>query len=153
MIVASLLSITRIIYIINLTRSVLLDNNLIINNKFIKQSIKFIFQLRYLVFILGGVGAQVLAISLVMLIFKISVDDILSFLDSSLVCIFIYSNLFMILVNIVPYYTNMCEIKYPKDALQITRNPFLNEGDIQTILATSKIMEEYKLYEEKISSN
>ncbi len=81
MIVASLLSITRTIYIINLSRSVLLDNNLIINNK-------FIFQLRYLVFIFGGVGTQVLAISLVMLIFKISIDDILSFLDSSLVYIF-----------------------------------------------------------------
>ncbi len=106
-------------------------------------------KLRYLVFILGGVGAQVLAISLVMLIFTISIDDVINFADSSLLYIFIYSNLFMILVNIVPYYTNIGGIKYPSDGLQIIRTPFFNEGDIQTILATSKIIEGHELYEEK----
>lgn len=106
-------------------------------------------KLRYLVFIIGGVGAQFLAVFLGMLIVKLSTNNVINFANISLVYIFIYSNLFMILGNIVPCNMNMGGIKHPSDGLQIIRTPFLNEGEIQTILATSKIVEGTELFEDK----
>jgi tetratricopeptide (TPR) repeat protein len=109
------------------------------------QNIKF----RFAIFLLGGFIAQGVSILFCLRFSDAALTDILLFRDFSLVHLFIHANLFLIVVNIIPYNINFMGIKLPNDGLQFLKLPFLKEKDIQNILSAGKIMEGYEYYEAK----
>ncbi len=109
-----------------------------------------VLKLRFLIFVLGGVVAQGFAIALTMLIFNIQIHEVWPLSPPlSLAKIFIYSNLFLILLNLFPRKFTMFGIRIPSDGLRIVKLPFLKPHEIQEILSVGKIMEAYDLYEAK----
>jgi tetratricopeptide (TPR) repeat protein len=111
-----------------------------------QQALKF----RFLFFVLGGIGIQGLAIVLTILLFDIRLynpGSIPTF--STIASMFMYSNLFLILLNLFPRKFNLGGIKIPNDGLRLVKLPFLKPHDIQEILAAGKILEAHELYETK----
>jgi tetratricopeptide (TPR) repeat protein len=104
---------------------------------------------RFGIFLLGGFMAQGVFILICLFYSGAAINEILLFRDVTLNHLFIHANLFLIVVNIIPYNINFMGLKLPNDGLQFLKLPFLNEKDIQNILSAGKIMEGYEYYEAK----
>ncbi|WP_299491577.1 site-2 protease family protein [Acaryochloris sp. IP29b_bin.137] len=104
---------------------------------------------KYMVFILGGVLAQAIVVGLVLLYLKVTGNAIYTLNRMTLAHVFLYSNILLIIGNLIPYNANLGGMSYPSDGMQLLRTPFAQEKDIQDILATGKILEGYELYEAK----
>ena len=105
---------------------------------------------RFLLFVLGGVIAQMVAIGITMVFADISIQAIWSIRSPlSLAKVFIYSNLFLIVANLLPRHFMLFGIKIPNDGLRIAKLPFLSGYEIQEILSAGKIMEAYEAFERK----
>lgn len=108
---------------------------------------KSFLKLRYLIFVMGGVIAQSLAVLIALAYFNISFNEIIYPDRFSVVHIFIHSNLVLIAINLIPHYGNLGGMKYPTDGLQILKTPFLKAQGIQEILSAGKIHEGHELYQ------
>jgi tetratricopeptide (TPR) repeat protein len=110
-------------------------------NKFLKPKFAFL--------ILGGVLAQFIAVTICWNLFNVSIYNIINLDYITLPGVFIFSNIFLIVVNLIPIKTNFLGIKLPTDGLQLLKLPFWTISDIQNILSAGKIMDAYELYEAK----
>jgi len=104
---------------------------------------------RFALLILGGVFAQILAILLFTGVQEVSVRGLFSVDQISYSSLFIYSNLVLIAVNLIPLKFNYMGVKLPTDGMQLLKLPFWKERDIQNILSAGKIMDAYEQYEAK----
>ena len=101
----------------------------------------------YMVFVLGGVTAQALAVGVILVCLKVTGNEISMVQEVTLAHLFIFSNILLIITNLLPYSANLGGMSYPNDGMQLLRIPFAKEKDIQDILATGKILEGYELYQ------
>ena len=104
---------------------------------------------RFFVFILGGVLAQILAISVIMIFFNVGLRDMRNSGEASLIHDIFFCNAFLILLNLIPYRANVLGLRVPNDGLRLWKLPFMKQNEIQEILSTGKIMEAFELYEAK----
>ncbi|MFN6470021.1 MAG: site-2 protease family protein [Nostoc sp. SerVER01] len=110
-------------------------------------------RLRYFFFTLGGVGLQVMAMALVIVIIS-AIKSIypLAFNNASLfltiVNIFLFSNFILIFFNLLPFKVNMMGVSIPNDGLQLLTIFFINQQKIQEILLSGKIIEGMEYLEE-----
>lgn len=104
---------------------------------------------RFALLILGGIFAQMAVILLCMLILDISVQDVFVISPVSYSNLFIYSNLLLITINLIPLKFTYMGIKLPTDGMQLLKLPFWKDRDIQNILSAGKIMDAYEQYETK----
>ncbi|BAT55499.1 hypothetical protein NOS3756_44860 [Nostoc sp. NIES-3756] len=111
-------------------------------------------RLRYFFFILGGVGLQAIAMGLVMAITSV-IESIYpqvlsnSFLLSSIVDSFLFSNFILIVINLLPFKANMMGVPMPTDGLRLLTIFFMNQQKIQEILLSGKVLEGLEYIEEK----
>jgi len=104
---------------------------------------------RFALLIMGGIFAQIAAILLCMAILDISFRDVFVVRSISYPKLFIYSNLLLITVNLIPLKFNYMGIKLPTDGMQLLKLPLWKDRDIQNILSAGKIMDAYEQYELK----
>ena len=98
-------------------------------------------KLRYFVYVFGGVAAQIVAILLTAIAFHIQTN---TFASS-----FIYSNVLLILVNLIPRNFQVLGLEMPTDGMQLLRIPFFKPHEVQEILAAGKILEAVEFMEQK----
>lgn len=111
-------------------------------------------RLRYFFFTLGGVGLQVMAMALVIVIisaiksiYPLALNNASVFLI--IVNIFLFSNFILIFFNLLPFKVNMMGVPMPTDGLQLLTIFFINQQKIQQILLSGKIIEGMEYLEEK----
>jgi tetratricopeptide (TPR) repeat protein len=104
---------------------------------------------RFGLLILGGILAQALAVLICWTILQVSIQELVTFSNVSYPHMFIYSNVLLMGVNLLPWKFNYMGIKLPTDGLQLLKLPFWKENDIQNILSAGKIMDGYEQYEGK----
>jgi hypothetical protein len=99
--------------------------------------------------LLGGVLAQLIVTAICWMSCNLTIKSMFIPDNAALASVFIFSNIFLIVVNLLPIKTNFMGIKLPTDGLQLLKLPFWTEKDIQNILSAGKIMDAYELYEAK----
>ena len=99
--------------------------------------------------LLGGVLVQMIVTVICWTSCNLTIREVLIPDNASLASVFVISNIFLIIVNLIPIKTNFMGIKLPTDGLQLLKLPFWTEKDIQNILSAGKIMDAYELYETK----
>ena len=104
---------------------------------------------RYFVFVLGGIVFQLFSICALLLFFGIFPSELLYVKQISLLHIFAYSNILLIILNIYPHNFIYSGIPVPNDGARLIKLPFLKSTDIQEILAAGKIFEAYEMFEAK----
>jgi tetratricopeptide (TPR) repeat protein len=110
-------------------------------------------RLRYFFFTLGGVGLQIISLFLVSLIVFL-IDNIFPqlFINtfwSNLVGLFFFSNILLIIGNLIPFQVNLVGIPIPNDGLVLLTIFFMKREKIQEILLSGEILEGMEYLEEK----
>jgi len=128
---------------------VVITNGFSGGNTFIGPISKKLFKIRCLIIFLGGVVSQLISIVLVMLIFDIQFNELINIKHLSFSHAFIYSNLLLIVLNLIPRKILISGIPVSNDGLQIIKLPFITSYETQEILSAGKHIETYELYENK----
>lgn len=103
-------------------------------------------KIRFMFFVLGGVLAQGLAISASIFIFRPHLNDFLNIKNPSIAAIFIYANLFQIIVNLYPRKMNTIGLQIPNDGLRLLLLPKLTVESMRQNLFYGQIGEANEYY-------
>lgn len=104
---------------------------------------------RYVIFALGGILAQIFCILIVSYSLNISISDKVLLQEMSMGFLFIFTNIYLIVYNIIPHYVSFSGIMLPTDGMVILKVLFLKDDDFQEILGAGKMMDGFEFYESK----
>lgn len=104
-------------------------------------------KIRFLLFVLGGIGAQSLAIVISILLFDLRISDFFSLKTPSWGVVFVYTTLFHIIVNLIPRNLKLFGLPVPNDGRRLLLLPSSTPHDIQKMLFYGKIGEAYECYQ------
>lgn len=106
-------------------------------------------KLRYFVYVIGGLAFQILAICTLLVAFRVCPSELFDVKQLSLLHVFVYSNILLLILNIYPYSFLLSGIPVPNDGARLIKLPFLKSADIQGILAAGDIFEAFEMFEAK----
>ena len=106
-------------------------------------------KVRFLFFSFGGVLAQGFAIAITMALFSISLSELPAIRSVSIAHVFIYSNLFLIAINLFPKKIIISGVAYENDGLSLVRIPFHKNFDLQDINSAIEDLESYEMLKYK----
>lgn len=106
-------------------------------------------KLRLALFVAGGVFFQSLLVIACFVLFGTKDWSLLFTREIGFSNMFIFSNILLIVTNLIPRHFNICGLRTPNDGLRLLTVPFLKEKDINGLLLADRIFKAHEIFERK----